>query len=159
MFTALAVATPLLFGAGLALRPDERARTEPSADLVQAYGQARPPGQPIGEHRLLGDSQGFLLEVRVDESSRVHLTLRPDTPLPSPEVLVYWASKSASELPDDARLLGRLNGVAPRSFIVPEANRGESGHLILYSLAHDEVVETLQLQPAWTSTVGAPRSR
>jgi hypothetical protein len=61
--------------------------------------------------------------------------------LAKPDVLVYWAAgkESAVEgLPDNARLLGALSILTPLS--IPGDVRGETGRLMLYSLADHEVV-------------------
>ena len=59
--------------------------------------------------------------------------------LAKPDVLVYWAAgkETAVEgLPDNARLLGALSNHLP----LPTDARGETGRLVLYSLADHELV-------------------
>ena len=61
--------------------------------------------------------------------------------LQAPDLLLYW---SPTEGLDDAELVGPLPSF-PLSQRLPEQARTSDGHLLLYSLAHDEIVATATL--------------
>ena len=62
--------------------------------------------------------------------------------LPAPDVLVYWSGEpvSGSVLPRDAVLVGRF---VPD--VLPSPASRSAGYLILYSLAHQEVIDAARL--------------
>lgn len=116
--TTLALVLPVLVGAALA------ARREVPASTTSAGLSPRPA--------TLG-GQSPVVIVRWEKGLQR---------LPAPDVLVYWSREPVvgSKLPRDAVLVGRFApGVLPRP-----ASRS-AGYLILYSLAHQEVIDAARL--------------
>lgn len=74
------------------------------------------------------------------------LELRPRRPLDRPELLLYWipGAFTGDELPDDARLLGRVTGTHAQRFASP----ANGGSLVVYSLGHGAIVASARLEPA-----------
>jgi hypothetical protein len=65
-----------------------------------------------------------------------------------PDVLAYWSredSDTSGGLPGNAFLLGPVTLGTARTFPLPRAALGTSGHLLLYSLGHAEVIGRAQL--------------
>ena len=64
-----------------------------------------------------------------------------------PDLLVYWHMGDApsDQLPDNGFLLGSLAGTDVHQYVLPDTALHVDGQLILYSLAHQEVVGTAGL--------------
>ncbi len=78
------------------------------------------------------------------------LELTPLEDLRRPDMLVYWSratspQRGASSPPADARLLGSLAGTQRSVYQLPHEARRHDGWLVLYSLAHREVIAIAQL--------------
>ncbi len=61
--------------------------------------------------------------------------------LTKPDLLAYWVTgepKEPSGIPENARLMGSWSNFIP--LLIPVNTRGEIGHLILYSLADQQIV-------------------
>jgi hypothetical protein len=73
------------------------------------------------------------------EGETLALEIDPRGELLAPDVLVYWAPGEdlKSELPESARLLGRLAGSQARRFTIAPPGPGS---LYLYSLGHHELL-------------------
>lgn len=75
----------------------------------------------------------------------LQLELEPLEPLRLPSVLVYWTDSPTTPSVADlaaARLLGPLSDTRTQVFPLPNAVSG--GHLVLYSLGHQEIVATAE---------------
>ena len=73
------------------------------------------------------------------------LELQPLEDLRRPDVLVYWTARLGERgVPDGAHLLGALAGTQRRRFALPEA-AADGGHLLLYSLGHQQRVASAPL--------------
>ncbi len=70
------------------------------------------------------------------------LAIEPLTELAQPDVLAYWARvTTSSSLPPQAFMLGSVAGRRPQVFRLPAAARQyRGGQLVLFSLAHGEVL-------------------
>lgn len=69
--------------------------------------------------------------------------------LREPDVLVYWSPSAPAAqggLPEKARLVGSLGGIGERYLPLPR-EAGAPGHLLLYSLAHHELIGSAALEP------------
>jgi len=137
MVCTLGVLLPVAFTAGLAAR-----KAVPVAATVppELAGQASTFGDVVWTKADLWPDQRIITSLRRDAagSVAVELIFRD---LVRPDVLVYWAAGKGTAvegLPENARLLGALSNRAPLS--MPAAVRGETGRLVLYSLADHEVV-------------------
>lgn len=140
----LAVLVPAVFIAGLAARrPAGKGislppglQTEPATSvLLQLEGGDR-----------LDWSVALLDPAEVEGPPRVAVTLRSDPKLP--ELLVYWARGGpapAERLPDAGRLLGPLPGSGTAVFEMPLRAFVYEGQLVVYSLPHGEVIDTIDL--------------
>ncbi|MEM7586764.1 MAG: hypothetical protein AAF560_25465 [Acidobacteriota bacterium] len=155
MTAILAVVVLGLYVAALAGRPAAprtselpAARVEPAGEVVAEYDDLF--RHPITT-RVRSSAAGWQLE------------LTPSQPLAKPEVLVYWTSEGETGgpgLPADAFLLGALAGARPRTMTLPAAAQGRPGQLLLYSLGHQEIVDSGTLpahgDAAIESTLAAP---
>jgi hypothetical protein len=75
--------------------------------------------------------------------SQVAIQLIPTVQIVRPDVLVYWVAgegKLQMSLPDDAFLLGSFDSTNPRSFPLPGVAPKQTGSLVLYSLADQEII-------------------
>ena len=79
------------------------------------------------------------------------IELKALRPLIRPDVLVYWtptAKAGLATLPEDAHLVGRIDGTTVQRFPLPAHGRPvPDGALVLYSLGHQEVVTSALLPP------------
>ena len=145
--TALAVALPLLFAAGLLARKPpavmERlpAELQPQTDafpvVLEEYADL---WSTVDIHtRLLGDRQ---------PPTRLAIALSSTAMANAPDALVYWTIDPAptGETPlDGAYLIGSLFGNSSPYLALPDTALHVDGHLILYSLAHQETLATASL--------------
>jgi len=72
----------------------------------------------------------------------VRLVLRPVQELHDPDLLLYWAAEAGAPNLSQARLLGAFAGDRVYS-LTREQHRG---YLILYSLAHREIVDQAKVE-------------
>ena len=135
MVCTLGVLLPVAFAAGIAARkPVPVAAAVPSG----LAGPANDFGRVAWTKMDLWPGQRIITSLRRDAANSVEVELM-FRDLAKPDVLVYWAAgkETAVEgLPDNARLLGALSNHLP----LPTDARGETGRLVLYSLADHEVV-------------------
>ena len=148
--TSLALAVPVLYVAALAGRQSAPTVDSLPADLTGGSVEGTEvvaagidfDGIPVSA-RLLRSAGGWMIE------------LEPREALAKPEVLAYWAGESAVDgLPVDAHLLGAFGGTRSQLLAVPEAVRGKAGHLVLYSLGHQEVLASVALPAIGPTTEG-----
>ena len=147
MVTVLAVTLPILFVAGLlARKPPAEMETIPEA--LRPFSETSPT--------LLAETPDLWGELAIvtrlhadaDSASRLAVELHPETYLKAPDVLVYWhtdAPPADGVIPDGAYLLGSLSGAQARRFALPDTALTTDGHLILFSLAHQQTVATARL--------------
>jgi hypothetical protein len=153
LVTALALALPAVFASALLVRrpvpasgklPATLADSTPGEARVAPAERSGPPESPVAV-RLLTRAAGAAIELQVTRE------------LGAPDVLVYWsaAEPEAGRLPASAALLGPLRGARAARFTLPGRATSAAGLLVLYSLARQEIVATLQV-PASQTTGGAP---
>jgi len=136
MITALALVVPALLVAALAAR-------RPVPTDPQAAGLlARDAAWQSREARRVADGVELVgLAVRLD---RALFDTRPD-------VLAYWSAErttTGGAWPGQAHLLGSAADGLEGFLRLPEQAAETDGWLVLYSLAHAEVVAELQLPTA-----------
>ena len=133
----LGVLLPIAFATGLVARkPVPVAASLP----LELAGRANDFGKVVWTKTDIWPAQRIITSLRQDSTGSVALELMIRD-LAKPDVLVYWAAgrEAAVEgLPDNARLLGALSNRSPLP--IPADVRGESGRLLLYSLADHELV-------------------
>ena len=143
--TVLAVLVPVGFVAGILSRsPDPTAEAIPGelrAELREA------PGQVVWARSDLWRDLPVDTALNRASDGRLFLTLQPRSDLKRPEVLAYWAPPGESEkpVPENAVLLGRLQGTLPSIFELPGVANGTPGRLLLYSLGHQELLKIVSL--------------
>lgn len=139
MITVLSLVVPLLFFAALSQRPQhdlnrtdvDRRDTSQTERLTPFFDNSTIEG------RLLHEGASTKLQVTTLAAPR------------QPDLLLYWSPGPASAdlpsagLPSDAVLLGPLPARAHRSYHLPPAITDE--HLLLYSLAHQELIDATPL--------------
>jgi len=131
---ALAVSAPVIVVVAVASR--HTAGAEP-ADVGAALSNGR--GARDIATNWTGASAKASLRFAPDAS--VYLTVDVDESTHAPDVLVYWTSESpGSELPADSRLLGVASSHGTSEFALPTDLHAREGALVLYSLAHGEVI-------------------
>ena len=146
MVTVLAVTLPVLFVAGLLVR-------KPPAEM-EAIPEALQPSSATYS-TLLSETPDLWGELAIvtrlhadgDPASRLAVELHPEAYIKTPDVLVYWHTEATAEdvVPDGAYLLGALAGAQARRFALPDTALATDGHLILYSLAHQQTIATARL--------------
>jgi hypothetical protein len=142
VFVGLVATLPLLFAGALLWRnpvPAVEAHVGPSVAGLEEVFVGRDDlwrGLPIRTSLYRGPQ-------------RVTVLLQAREEIGRPDLLVYWsgAAETPDGLPGDVVLLGRLAGLRRSRFDLP-VGAGATGRLILYSLAHQEVVAGLALSDA-----------
>lgn len=146
-FVILVVILPLLFLAALATRS-----SAPRTQEIPPFLVNETPAFPrvLFEKNNLWAGHDILTRVCTDQipPQRLAVELQPRQIFTKPDILVYWhepAAATGNQLPENAYLLGALAGKQLRRFVLPEAARLVEGSLVLYSLAHHQIVATTML--------------
>ena len=141
MTCVLAVVVPVVFAAGILARE--------SVPVHEGSAAAERPqtGEILWESADAWGDLGIRTRVFLPgEGASAHvLELAPAADFQQPDVLVYWSERApqvAEGVPTGAILLGRLAGAQVRRYELPGAT---AGHVILYSLAHQESVGTARI--------------
>lgn len=138
-FVVLGFVLPAILLVGLGAR---RPQLRPIAIAAQVPGSAQPVGKSDSLWRKYAIQTQFYRDPRKQE---VYVVLLPMQELNEPDLLLYWATHAPKEksLPTDAQLLGSF--AAGKALALPlGAERG--GHLILFSLAHQAVVDDAKVE-------------
>ncbi len=147
MVTVLAVTLPVLFVAGLlARKPPVEMEALPEA--LQPFSETYPT--LLAETPDLWGELAIITRLHANgaPASRLAVELHPEADLKTPDVLVYWHTDTPPAegvVPDGAYLLGTLAGTRTRRFSLPDTALHTDGHLILYSLAHQQTIATVML--------------
>ena len=138
-FLTLAIALPAILLAGLGAR-----RPQPTAGTVEMPASAylmRRADNLWKAHAIRSEFHGDR-----EHPEQTDLRLTPVQDLGEPDLLLYWSNSEprGNALPPDARLLGpfALNTL----FELPQSGQALKGHLVLYSLAHQAVVDSATLE-------------
>jgi hypothetical protein len=139
-FVALAIVLPIILAVGLGARRP-RLHPRPLAAEVPASAHLLKTADTLWRRYAIqtafyGDSN-FPLQV--------YVVLKPMQELSEPDLLLYWTDNQVQgeTLPARARLLGPF--VSGTGFALPQ-NTGQTSHLVLYSLAHQVVVDAASLE-------------
>ena len=148
-FSGLAVVLPIVFIAGLTLRPSyDTVSTEATTELFAQAGFAtRETGDAIASETLSLRGITLTADSAREPDGAVILTLEPQRDPEIADLLVYWmAGEGKPEaIGADAVLLGQLSGTARRQFEIPEAIQGQAGQLVFYSQGQQQVIGTTPL--------------
>jgi hypothetical protein len=143
-FVGLGVLLPIVFIAGLALRPNyDLQSTDETTDLFAQAGFATGDGgEAIASDSFTVARVTIAAETLRLTDGSVVLDLTPKQSLPAADVLVYWdaGSEAPEALGEEAVLLGNLAGDAHRRFEIPAALQGQSGQLVFYSQGQAQVM-------------------
>ena len=129
-FAALAVALPAIFVAGLLVRHPETPAQSTQGSAAPAAGKKAFESDHLFRHRIqtmiFADAAGRAVE------------LRPVEDLQAPDLLLYWSASG-----DDVAHATLLGAFEPgRRYRLPASG----GRLLLYSLAHRELVDAAALE-------------
>jgi len=144
MLGSLAALLPLGLGAAL------RARPALPVEVIPDPGSPPDDGLWI-ENRNAFRESGIRCHVRVGTTHQpavVELSVVDDLALP--DLLLYWGPphEQLDSLRGDELLLGSFFGEGSRRFELPagaSSDEGPIGRLVLYSLAHDEIIVAVAL--------------
>lgn len=151
----VAVAVPIAFAAGLLLRhPIAESEALPPSLAAPAVDESQ-----FLSTRSKDSGRGIAVSasaLRSTDGSTFRVAIEVIAESGYPELLIYWSADSAEPgqaLPDDARLLGSPGSSGRSVFDLPQDAAKRDGHLLVYSLARQELMETLRLPAATTSGV------
>jgi len=130
------------------------------AVLLIGLGARRPPPEPLLRSPALPASLHLITESAgswqrhaiqttiygdLNPPNDFYVVLRPTQSINEPDLLVYWSDALPREnhLPEGARLLGAFD--PGRTLLLPREIQPGT-HLILYSLAHQSVVDSTMLE-------------
>src|SRR5262249_21292532 len=135
---ALAIVLPTVLVVGLmARRP--LPRTSSKTDNAEVPQPVRQSDRLWTKHAI---HSVFLRNT--SDPAMIQLRLEPPEDLSAPDLLVYWSPElsDVNQLPSQAVLLGTLENSKSSQF----RKVSPKGFLILYSLAHQSVVDTASLE-------------
>ncbi|MFK8014402.1 MAG: hypothetical protein AB8G17_03020 [Gammaproteobacteria bacterium] len=139
-----AIAAPLILFAALQARAPAVAD-----DALQKYRNILPSGAVLmGEHAIRVGAAALsvsLYQTRASGASwHLNLSAASNRQTAGPDVLLYWQrGAEADALAADSVLLGPL--LAQRDSVLPLAIPELTGQLVFYSLAHQNVLESIDL--------------
>ena len=135
----------VVWTAGLTLRPVVPPIDSSFEDLASRSGfviDGTNPSIPVANESFAASFQR--------EGDGVFLLIQPVTPIPKPDMLVYWAPSSQTStegnLSKSAILTGSLAGTSPRRLSLPSSAAQGEGEIVIYSLGHKDVVARFPLQ-------------
>jgi hypothetical protein len=149
IFSVLLLVIPLMLVLSLVFRPQVPPVVEFDAELQQQAGLVKTA--PLSTVDAVADSNQFDLRIHKQQDDIVTaVTIQPRSFLLKPDLLVYWSRHKAidNSLPASAHLVGRLTGISARELQLPPDAADLSGNLMIYSLAHYEVVTSISLESA-----------
>ena len=141
----LAVVVPAAFLLGVLGREEPPVLEALPATLLGPDGSA---ARTVWEHEDLFDELPVTVRLlKPPGAGPPLLELAPRSDPRRPDVLVYWAPASApaDQLAEGAYLLGRLAGTRAQHFDFPPGTSAKSGRLYLYSLGHQELLDSALL--------------
>jgi hypothetical protein len=138
LVVAWAVALPAAFAAAIVGRQEAPTAGELPTD-PRALGAVEALGAGAGSLQIVEHADGARFSVRHDgERVAIAQTLGP----PLPDLLAYWSPTPAlDELPAEVVLLGAVSTLEC-TFELPR----ERGWVVLFSLAHGEIVAQAELE-------------
>ena len=137
-FIVLAGVLPVILGIALKARPRVVSARVDTVRTEHASGRQN-------ETTAVWAKQTFSTEFYSDaKNSGVRFTLMPLRDLDEPDLLLYWSSQHRTTSPElsGAHLLGSFRPGSSYSF--PAGT--QQGSLILYSLAHREIVDSARVE-------------
>ena len=140
-FIALALLLPAIMVAGLSSRHQRtwiaHRANQPTSSVAK----------PFRHSDRLWRAHAIQTEVFENElePGNPFVVLRPAQELSDPDLLLYWSASgpSGDSLPADAQLLGAFS---PGKTLKLPAKAMQGGHLTLYSLAHQSIVDTATME-------------
>jgi hypothetical protein len=139
MVTVLSVVIPAAFVTGVVARRPVPIDSSISRELLSEEADF---GRIVWNDASLWSGKDIVTFLRRDRAGAISIEFM-FRHIVRPDVLVYWVPPtdgSRSILPDQSRLIGAFAHRVP--LVVPEGIRGQSGRLLLYSLADHEVIAT-----------------
>ena len=139
-FVTLAVVLPAILLAGIEARHPGTSLTGRSPELPATAYLVRESNGLWTQHQI--DTKFY---VRSDDAKDIYVVLRPIQALNEPDLLLYWNTNAPAEnsLPSESLLVGPYS--ADEAFALP-LERGRAGNLILFSLAHQTVIDTARVE-------------
>jgi hypothetical protein len=148
IFLVLILLLPVAFALALAARPQIANGAQPEADDGER-------GRLLYERTDLFPEEAITVRVRASAGGTRHLAFDPMSAIRTPDTLVYWlpgrsqpepsSDPPSRALPPDAILLGPLHHTGAGGYRLPADT--VAGQIVLYSLAHQEVVGQADLTP------------
>lgn len=139
LFTILAPVLGVTLAAGLLLRPD----VPPVLPLDPAIANEAGFVPSVDSRPVRIETEEYVFEALVEpETGGLVVAIRPTTVILRPDLLVYWVGDAAAmELPSEGAVLaGSLSGTSYRRLSLPAIASQEPGTMLVYSLAHGEVI-------------------
>jgi hypothetical protein len=139
-FVALALVLPTILLIGLGAR---RPRRGPNIHATDAPGT----GNMVRESSTLWQKHSIQSRFysKPGHPLDAYVALLPSEELNEPDLLLYWATDApqGNVLPGEAQLVGAFT--AGQAFLLPLNAKG-SGHLVLFSPAHQTVFDTARVE-------------
>ena len=139
-FVTLAFVLPAVLLVGLGAR---RPRPLANATVTQLPG----PMHLVSKSGILWQKHSMHTEFYGDSTrpQNVYVVLRAEHELNEPDLLVYWSANEpkGNALPGDAQLVGAFTN--SNALLLP-LDEKRSGHLVLFSLAHQNVFDTAAVE-------------
>ena len=139
-FVALALILPAILLAGIEARHPGTSLTRRAPELPATAYLVRESNRLWTQHSITTKFYG-----RSDSPEEIYVVLRPTQVLNEPDLLLYWSASTpqGNSLPSESLLVAPY--AADEAFALPLEN-GRPGNLILFSLAHQTVVDIARVE-------------
>ena len=139
-FVALALVLPAILLIGLGARRPHLGPSAHATDVPDTGSMVRESSNLWQKHSI--QSRFYR---KPDRPLDTYVVLLPAEELNEPDLLLYWATNApqGNVLPGEARLVDAFT--AGKAFLLPLNEKG-TGHLVLFSPAHQTVFDTARVE-------------
>ena len=139
-FVALALVLPTILLIGLGARHPHLGPSAHATDVPDTGNMVRESSNLWQKHLIHSTFYS-----KPDRPLDTYVVLLPAQELNEPDLLLYWATNEpqGNVLPGEAQLVGAFT--AGKAFLLP-LHEKRAGHLVLFSQAHQTVVESARVE-------------
>ena len=139
-FVALAVVLPAILLLGLEARRPRLGPSAHAADVPDTGNMVRESSTLWQKHSIRSRFYS-----KPDHPLDTYVALLPEEGLNEPDLLLYWSTNppQGDVLPGEAQLVGAFT--TDETFLLP-LNRTGDGYLVLFSPAHQTVIDTARVE-------------
>ena len=146
IFLSIAVLLPIVFIAGILLKPNIPSRAGFSPAVTKRLDSFV---NSLYQNKLVTPKNIFRIQILADKRINAVIILEPQKAYRQPDILVYLdhnfhTSETFIVSLSKKLLIGELNGKSKVAFFVPKSVLRSNSHVVFYSLAYKKVVDSFK---------------